>query len=241
MITDAPGIVLSGMKYRESGKILRLFTRDYGILPVMAHGVYKKNSRLLSVTEWFSKSLFDLDGGRNFYYLRHAELLDLHYPLRKDYEKIRNAQLAAYFLLRAIPEEVPQKELYVLMEDFLTLLETCLSPVQLGTAFLLQAAKKMGYQPHLSACTSCGNRKIRTMRFSYRLGGILCENCRGVDEYLPVFSKESYMNIYSLLHHSLRQIAGEEEGPSARQDQTLVKTYLQSSFGWTNRKPNRRK
>lgn len=241
MITDAPGIVLSGMKYRESGKILRIFTRDYGILSVMAHGVYKKNSSLLSVTEWFSKSLFDLDRGRNFYYLQRAELLDLHYALRHDYEKIRNAQMAASFLLRTIPEEHRQEALYDLLEDFLAQLLAAKSPLQLGSAFLLQAAKRMGYQPLLYSCSSCGNRRIRSMRFSFRLGGILCENCHIPGEYLPPFSKESYMNIYSLLHQPLGQVAEENEPLTAHQDQKLVQSYLQSAFGWTNRKPQKRK
>lgn len=233
MITGAKGIVLSGMRYRESGKILRVFTREHGILPVMAHGVFKKNSSLLSVTEWFSKSLFDLEPGRNFYYLRQAELADLHYPLRLDYERIRNAQLAAGFLLRAIPEAHPQEDLYDLLEEFLALLVGASSPVQLGTAFLLQAARRMGYQPMLYACAGCGNRKIRSMRFSHRLGGIVCENCRFPGEYLQSFSKSSYMNIYSLMNHSLKETAAKTAPESAHQDQLLVRTYLQSAMGWS--------
>lgn len=241
MITDQPGIVLSGMKYRETGKILRLFTRDYGILPVMAHGVYKKNSTLLSVTEWFAKAHYDLDAGRNFYYLRHAELIDLHYPLRADYQRIRSAQLAGLFLLRSIPEEHAQEELYTLFSSYLAGLQHAKSPVQLTTAFLLQAAAHMGYQPLLSACASCGNRKIRSMRFSHRLGGILCENCRIPGEYPAAFSKDSYMNIYTLLRKSFAQISEENEPPTAQLDQSTIRTYLQSAMGWTNRQTKKRK
>ena len=241
MITDAQGIVLSGMRYRETGKILRVFTRDYGILPVMAHGVYKKNSSLLSVTEWFAESYFCLDRGRSFYYLRAAELVDLHYALRRDYARIQNAQLCALFLLRSIPEEHPQQSLNDLYARLLKTLPGSLSPVQSGTAFLLQAARSMGYQPTLYACASCGNRKIQTMRFSHTLGGILCENCRIAGEYLQPFSKESYMNIYTLLREPLESIAQQNAPPSAEQDQKLVRTYLASAMGLLIKGRNKRK
>ncbi len=230
MIKNVQGIVLTGMKYRESGKILRIFTREYGILSVLAQGVYKRNSALLSVTEIFAESVFDLDPGGKMYYLRQAELVDLHYPLRKSLEILDAAQSAATFLLRSLPEEAPQADLYEAFLELLTLLPDAVNPKGLAYAYILQATARMGYRPYLAACTNCGNRKIKAMTFSHSLRGILCENCRLADVHSQSFSKDFYFAVYSLLHTRLKEISLNFPSVDIAQLELWIKNYVKSVF-----------
>ena len=230
MIKDVDGIVLSGMKYRETSKILRLFTRDYGILSVMAQGVYKKNSRLLSVTETFARCAYDLESGKNMMYLRSAELTDLHYGLRRSLELLKSAQSAAGLLLRALPEDAAQPALFDLYADLLALLPQSARPEHLTAAFYLQTASALGYQPYMYACTRCGNRKIKSLRFSIRERGILCENCSYVDMRSQSFSQGTYKVVHTMLFTPLREIDG--GGGSGYEDEAIriVRRYIQEVF-----------
>lgn len=228
MIKEVRGIVLTGMKYRESGKILRVFTKERGIISVLAQGVYRKNSVLYSVTESFAECLWDFERGKSMYYVRSAELVDLHYPLRQSYPVLFAAQKAVKYLIRAIPEEVPQPRLYELFAEYLRILPSSAHADRLASAFLLKMAANLGYQPYLFACAHCGNRKIRSMTFSQRYRGILCENCRMTDQNSKPFSKEMYVMIYRMLHDPLELFADENGFSSMEMPGKWIEDYVQS-------------
>ncbi len=230
MIKNLHGIVLTSMRYRESGKILRVFTRERGLLSVMAQGVYKKNSSLLAVTETFAESDWDLEAGRQMYYLRGTELIDLHYLLRQSIEWLHAAQKGASYIIRAIPEEVPQVEVFDLYRELLTRLPEGKDPASLQCAFMLQLVRNLGSAPYLHACTHCGNRKIKTMRFSLPLQGILCEKCHLIDRQSQPFSKDDYFQVYSLLNKSLKEISLQGSQTTSERVRFLVEEYVKNTI-----------
>lgn len=231
MTTDVQGIVLSGMKYRESGKILRVLTREKGLLSVMAQGVFKKNSRLLSVSEPFAKSWMTLEEGRNFFYIRAAELIELHYGLRSDYAKFSDAVQCVRFLLQILPEGHPVAEIYSLFDDFLLAMSQTKNRDAVCGAFLLKTAGQMGYRPYLYACASCGNRRIRSMRFSQTFGGILCELCTKEDPFGKPFAKSEYMLFYEWQRQALSEIAKEEIFAFTPMARAIAEEYCLHVFG----------
>lgn len=224
------GYVIHAMKYRESGRLLKVFTKQKGFISVMAQNVFKKNSGLASQTEPFVCVRYDLDEGRNLYYLRSAEIIAMNMPLRRSYDNLMLAHKAAKWLWTILPEEEPQESLYALFQTFLEELPKAQNARRLLSAFFLQGAQSLGYSPMLSACSACGNRKIQAMTFSYGYGGILCEHCRIKDAYSKSFSKESYFSIYALLHTSLEKISAETESPFTAEDGEIVQKYIEQTF-----------
>ena len=48
------GIVLKEMRYRDTSKILSIYTKKYGKVSVMARGAYKPRSMIIANTQPFS-------------------------------------------------------------------------------------------------------------------------------------------------------------------------------------------
>ena len=57
-IIDVEGIILSSRNYNDTSKILDVFTRDYGIIGVLAKGCKSLKSNLRSVTNNILSFLF---------------------------------------------------------------------------------------------------------------------------------------------------------------------------------------
>lgn len=230
MLKDVEGIVLRSMKYRETGRILKVFTKEYGILSVMAHGVEKKNSGLASRTEPFVFVRYDLKAGRNFYYLQGAEILSMNLPLRKSYSLLLILHRATRFLMHVLPEGEPQGKLYELYKEFLMVVQREKYPARIFYAFLLQVAEELGYRPMLHSCTSCGNRKIQAMTFSMQYGGILCERCRIKDVYSLNLSKEQYIEIYTFIHSTLTELTSAEKKEILTDVGEIIVKFIEHTF-----------
>ncbi|HDU1200630.1 TPA: DNA repair protein RecO, partial [Listeria monocytogenes] len=56
------GIVIRQTSYRESDKIVRMYTREFGKIGVVARGAKKTKSRLAAVTQLFTNGYFTFFG-----------------------------------------------------------------------------------------------------------------------------------------------------------------------------------
>lgn len=58
------GIVIRQTSYRESDKIVRMYTREFGKIGVVARGAKKTKSRLAAVTQLFTNGYFTFFRGK---------------------------------------------------------------------------------------------------------------------------------------------------------------------------------
>src|SRR5690554_3821370 len=100
------GIVLSGIKYKESSKILKVYTKELGKISIMAQGVMKPKSQYLSSTEIFSISDFQLKKGKSFYYIESCDLDESNYTLRQDMDKM----ILGFYVMELIDKSIPDEE-----------------------------------------------------------------------------------------------------------------------------------
>ena len=92
MIKQVEGIILTTQDYGETSKIINVFTKDYGIIGIMAKGVRTLKSNLRSSTEKLSYGIF------NIYYkedklsiLSSMDVIDNFKNIKKDIIKISYA------------------------------------------------------------------------------------------------------------------------------------------------------
>ena len=71
----AEGIVLSELRFKDTSKILNIYTKSMGKIPVMARGAYKANSKLMASTQVFSFNDYVFNKGRTFYYLNQGNII----------------------------------------------------------------------------------------------------------------------------------------------------------------------
>lgn len=183
-MSQIEGIVLNELQYKESSKILNIYTKELGKINVMARGAYRSKSKLIASTQVFSYCNYEFRNGRTFYYLLDGRVIKSFYNIR---EKIERTMIGFYILEifnKSIPEEEPNETLFLFLVKALdTLSNLDENYLEFLIAFELKFISFIGYRPNIEECVSCGNKNIKDLRFSVESGGILCGDCLSKDPY----------------------------------------------------------
>ncbi len=174
-------LVLRGVDYKESDKILTLFTQDQGKLTASARGCRKKGSAIAAgcqLLAWSEMVLYDYQGRWS---VKEAATQRLFRGVRDD---IARLSLGCYFaeaaeLLAVEGEENP--ELLALTLNSLHALDKMPDkPLPLvKAAFEWKAMALAGYEPLIDGCGVCGAVPPEEPRFHLREGVLHCAKCRG--------------------------------------------------------------
>ena len=142
------GLVISSRPYGEAGKILLIFTKELGLVSVIAQGIRLEKSKLRPFTQDHSLGLFSLVRGKEFWRLTSANQIDSqNLSLREDRELV--ARLAV-LLKRFVQGEDPHPKLFDLIIGCRTFLQKsqALSDEQFRTLesfVVFQIMKELGY------------------------------------------------------------------------------------------------
>jgi DNA repair protein RecO len=71
-IHTSPGLIIDSKPYGEAGKILVIFTEDYGLVYATAQGIRLEKSKLRYHTQEYSLAVFSLVRGKEFWRLTSA-------------------------------------------------------------------------------------------------------------------------------------------------------------------------
>ena len=177
------GVVLGEIRYKDTSKILHIFTREFGKISVMAKGAYKPKSQLMANTQSFSYNYYILHKGRNFYYINQGDIINSFYNIRNNMDRIILGFYILELIEKSTPEEEANEKLFLLTIRTLELLSELESGfLKFIIAFELKFISFLGYRPYLEACVGCGKRELlNNIRFSKTHGGILCSNCSSHD------------------------------------------------------------
>ena len=172
-------LVLRGVDYKESDRILTLLTRDMGKVTVSARGCRKKNSPLSAGCQLLCWSEFVLFQYQGRWTVKECSALREFRGMRTDLEKFA---LGCYFAEVAellSVEELPSPELLSLVLNSLHALDRMSCPLALvKAAFEWKAMCLAGYEPLLDACAICGQEEPADARFHLREGVLHCAACR---------------------------------------------------------------
>ncbi len=173
-------LVLRTTDYKESDKILTLFTQDQGKLTASARGCRKKGSAIAAgcqLLAWSEMVLYDYQGRWS---VKEAAAERLFEGLRGDIERLA---LGCYFAeaaeLLAVEGE-PAPELLSLTLNSLHALDKLPDkPLPLvKAAFEWRAMVLAGYEPLVDGCDVCGAAPPEQPRFHLREGVLHCAKCR---------------------------------------------------------------
>ena len=172
------GIVLGGVSYGESDKILNIFTLEKGIVSAKIKGVKKAGAKLKFASEpfCFVEFVFSTTGNRRT--ITGASLIESFYPLREDVVKYFAGGTVLEFIKKFIKENIVSTELFML--TIKTLKELCYAdeePIALLCRFLIFALSYSGYALNLKACSCCGGEIKGKTYIDYNNGGFYCEEC----------------------------------------------------------------
>lgn len=171
-------LVLGGVDYGESDRVVTLMTQERGRLAAFARGARKSKRRFAGVLEPFTLLAAQLCETRgDLCRLDGAELLDGFGELREDIGRTARAAYAAELTRELAREREPQPELFALLCGFVAALaREGAGPLQM-MRFELSALAAGGLMPRLDACARCGLEDPRDALFDPEHGGILCPRC----------------------------------------------------------------
>jgi DNA repair protein RecO (recombination protein O) len=182
-LVKSRAITLKTYKLGETSKVVVCYTRDFGKVRLVAKGVRKGGGRLGAALEPMVVSgvVFYLRPGRELSLVSQAEVERQWPELRRDVVRMAYGGAVLELTDALVSEQETDAALFDLLETTLDAVagadEGLLDPVLWRFEVLLSSA--LGYGPELSQCVVCGNRTAGEIRFSPRLGGLVCGSCAG--------------------------------------------------------------
>jgi DNA repair protein RecO (recombination protein O) len=231
------GIVLKTYALGDTSRIVVVYTREHGMLRLVAKGARTTPSRFGFALEPLSRSrfVFYWKPDRELHLLSQADTLVPTGSSLSELTRLAHAHAMLELIDRLVWGEEPQDALYDLLSESLD----CVTwmPLEslpaLTIAFELQVASLLGYRPRLDACATCGRGLSPRRLFSPARGGLLCDPCAGGEPGTITLSADALAGITLLLSRPVRE-AGDyvarKELSRAGEILAVVEAFLGAQF-----------
>lgn len=171
-------LILGRRKVGEADLVLTLFTRERGLLKVVAKGVRKIPSRRGGHVEPLTKVVVLLTG----HFVAAVETVAGYSLLHRDRAAMQHAMVLSDLFRKLLPEEQPAEKLFTVLDDAWRLLPN-LEPTRrsiLEATVQLQVLHAAGLSPALRHCLSCGREQPQeAVVLRGDSGGWHCLSCHG--------------------------------------------------------------
>jgi DNA repair protein RecO (recombination protein O) len=237
MIVKTDAIVLSTMKYRETSKIARLYTREFGRVSVLAKGARTAKSPLRSALEPMNHvaAVIYKKENRELQLLSQCDVLTSFKHLSEEMEKLQTALTAVELVTVVTHEEERNEELFELLLSFLQAVNDATKSLKVALYYFeMRLTGLLGFQPELDVCSQCG-RSAEELGDAYKFGqsGILCRRC-GVNAINSLFPSSlsflralrSFSTVQAAMHlHAAPSVLEQVGGILRRHLQTHIEGF----------------
>jgi DNA repair protein RecO (recombination protein O) len=197
VVTDA--IVLHAVDYLESSRIVRLATREAGVLSVVARGARSSRKRFGSGLDLFAEgeAQLQLRPGRDLQALTGFDVVRVRPAIAADLGRFAAAAAFAECVLRIVHDEAAPSAYDTIVGGVDAIASADAQPGASATAALgalWRLAAELGFAPTLDECASCRQPMAPDVdaRIGVRSGGVLCDRCAalaGVTRGLPATAR----------------------------------------------------
>ena len=161
------GIVIKSIPYKETSKIVYLYTNK-GKISVRAIGSKNTKKNTFGFGESGNIVSF-ITTDSDFPSLTEYEIINSAYKYVNDFDSIM-ALGKIIEILNYIPEDSIHNKCYPFVKDILLNLDT--NPKKALAIFLIKMTYNFGISPKLDSCVICNNKNIKGLSIKY--GGALC-------------------------------------------------------------------
>jgi len=176
MIKKIEGIVISEVDYKESSKIINIYTKEYGIIGCLARGSKRLKSNLSGVSSKLTYGYFHINYKENgMSTLMEVDIINNFKNIKKDIEKISYVAYITELVTQVFKHE-NNKNIYTLYIDSIKKINDGFDPMVITNILELKLLDSLGIRPVIDSCVSCGNMNGIVTISSYK-GGYLCNNC----------------------------------------------------------------
>jgi DNA repair protein RecO (recombination protein O) len=172
-------VVIHLTDYGEADKIVTFYSPTLGQWTGIAKGAKRSSKRFVNKLELFSLLDIDYSDHYSLPIINQAELTNSHLALRLNYQAYTAATLVCELFRFWTHIHDPDPELFSWLVWVLDRLCHGEGRLQSLVLFLVKFYSRLGYQPNLSACASCGLLAGNGAPFRFRAshGTIICRHC----------------------------------------------------------------
>ena len=190
--TDA--IVIRSYPFGEFHKIITFYTSDFGKVRAAAYGVRGPRSRFGGSLELMNHGtlVFSERPNKDLKTVRDFDLIDAFDGIKVDFDRTTYGYYLADLVNAIESEHAANRGVFRLLQHGFDGLSQADDIALLARGFELKLLDIAGFAPQLSQCIVCDCPPLgATLRFSTRLGGVLCANCTQKDSNAPPFARGS--------------------------------------------------
>ncbi len=186
MIVKTDAVILKAMKYRETSKIVTLYTRQFGKVSAVAKGacgVKSKFGAALEPMSYVSVVLYRKEN-RALQYITQCDIIKPFLDLFSKIEKMSVGMCVVELMDAVMHNEEENSPMFRLLVETLDAVDSSRKNAQnLFLFFEIHLASLLGFKPNFANCIVCGERLSAeaASHFSVMIdlsqGGGICGNC----------------------------------------------------------------
>ncbi len=165
------GLILKQINYKESSKILYLYTKN-GLISVLAHGSNKLKSPYLNLVRVFSHVKLSVSG-KDLKTLRDGEVINRYMELTTDIEKYTYTLHLLETIYYFSSHEHDHEKLFLFLIKIFNKIKNTEDYIPYINMVELKLLYLLGVQPVLDKCVVCQEKK--GLNFSVKDGGLCCK------------------------------------------------------------------
>jgi DNA repair protein RecO (recombination protein O) len=179
---STPAVLLRSHDYGDTSRILRFYTRDHGVLGVMAKGVRGRSGKGAAVLTSFATGelVAFVRPQRDLHTMKDFTPAKARGRLGQDVVRFAGASCLAELVL-AHTEQESHPRLFGALDRALDRLDALGAAEVPGAilAGLWDLVDAFGFAPQLDVCVNCGRRPApdEMCRFELASGGVVCGSC----------------------------------------------------------------
>jgi DNA repair protein RecO (recombination protein O) len=186
MIVKTEVVVLKARRYRETSKLVTVYSKKYGKISGIAKGARETKSKFGAALEpmtHVSLILYKKEH-RDLHLISQSEIVQFFSHLHSHLDRITAGLSVVELIDAAMHDEEPNDAVFRLLLQVLAELDTATKNLQnVLYYFRLRFLDLMGFKPDFQGCARCRKRLVRgtsddmPVHFDAQVGGILCKNC----------------------------------------------------------------
>lgn len=176
MIQKIEGIIISETPYKESSKIVNIYTKDKGIIGVICKGAKSMKSKLRAVSTKFTYGFFHV------YYKENKLSTLIEVDIINNLDNIKTDLLNISYLnyitelVTQVYKQSREEDIYNYYVSTILKINDGLNPVVMTNILEIKLLDFLGVGLNLESCVKCGD-KTSIINIDPDLGGYVCSKC----------------------------------------------------------------
>ncbi|MDA2935872.1 DNA repair protein RecO [Patescibacteria group bacterium AH-259-L05] len=227
------GVVLQTRDYKESDRIVYVYSQEYGKVEVLVRGARKIISKLAPlVAEPFALVRLKVVKGKAYYHCIGGEVQERFYNIGKRYSTMTSIAELFNKINAIVKKYKSDAKIFSLL---ITFLQKANTPSQekitiLIPAFLIKFLAFLGYRPEIRMCVVCRSKELETdLFFDFKKGGIVCKKHGSDNEEKKEISSSVLYILQQLLYKKLDFLVQQK---FSKKDLRLAVDIINQFYQW---------